>query len=49
VSASEYPTLSDLSAIGPPEEDELFELGLLTLLDGIEARYAPGSEGAERA
>jgi AcrR family transcriptional regulator len=44
VSASEYPTLSGLSAIGPPEEDELFELGLVTLLDGIETRYAPGGE-----
>jgi AcrR family transcriptional regulator len=49
VSASEYPTLSDLSAIGLPDEDELFELGLLTLLDGIETRYTPDSRGAERA
>jgi AcrR family transcriptional regulator len=39
LSPSEYPTISDLAAIGPPGEDELFELGLVTLLDGIEARY----------
>jgi AcrR family transcriptional regulator len=40
--AAEYPTISDLSSFGPPAEDELFELGLVTLLDGIEARYRPG-------
>lgn len=39
VSPTEYPTIRDLAAIGPPDEDELFELGLVTLLDGIEARY----------
>jgi AcrR family transcriptional regulator len=41
LSASEYPTLHNLSGIGPPDEDELFELGLLTLVDGIEVRYGP--------
>ncbi|HEY8526399.1 MAG TPA: TetR/AcrR family transcriptional regulator [Acidimicrobiales bacterium] len=39
VSPDDYPTISDLADIGPPGEDELFELGLVTLLDGIEARY----------
>jgi AcrR family transcriptional regulator len=39
VSPAEYPTISNLAAIGPPGEDELFELGLVTLLDGIEVRY----------
>jgi AcrR family transcriptional regulator len=39
MSASLYPTQSDLSHIGPPAPGELFELGLLTLLDGIEARF----------
>jgi AcrR family transcriptional regulator len=44
-SGEEYPTLHELADIGLPGEDELFELGLLTLLDGIAARYGPGRPG----
>lgn len=41
-SAYEYPTIRDLAHVDPPPDDELFGLGLVTLLDGIEARYGRG-------
>lgn len=39
VPATEYPTVRYLAPLGPPGDDVLFDLGLVTLLDGIEARY----------
>jgi AcrR family transcriptional regulator len=47
VPSDRFPTIRDLSRVGPPGDDELFRLGLLTLLAGIEQRYGPPAPGAD--
>ena len=42
VDPAEYPTVSQLADVGAiAGDDEVFDLGLATLLDGIEARFGP--------
>jgi AcrR family transcriptional regulator len=42
VDEEEFPTVRRLAGMGPiAGDDAVFELGLVTLLDGIEARFAP--------